>query len=65
MRLALSEFASLPGVTTTADLTTDRVAAYAATRAGSNVNTTIGRLRCLKTASLFAADEGWLARPPQ
>lgn len=65
MRRVLQEFAALPGVESTADLTTVNVARYIESRADGNVNTTISHLRFLRTASLCAAAEGWVERPPQ
>jgi integrase len=65
MRSVLREFGSLPGVESTEDFTTHRVAEFACAKPARNVNTTISRLRYLKTASLFAHSEGWTDRPPQ
>jgi integrase len=65
MREVLASFAATPGVATTADLTTDLVALWITAQPARNRNTLRSRARCLKTASLFAHDEGWLARPPQ
>lgn len=64
MRLALEDFGRT-GIETTAEFRTDKVADYVTSRVGKNVNTTISRLRCLRTASIFAKDEGWLERLPQ
>lgn len=65
MSLALREFAKLTAATTSADLNTVNVARYVHARDGLNVNTTLSRLRCLRTASLASAAEGWIDRPPQ
>lgn len=65
MDKVLRDFAAVPGVVSTADFTTNAVALYIASRGADNVNTTISRLRALKTASLYAVAEGWLERPPQ
>lgn len=65
MARVLRDFGALPGVETTYDLTTTKVAEFVHSTPGRNINTTISRLRCLKTASLFAFGEGWVERPPQ
>lgn len=65
MRRALREFVERTGINTTADFRTDCVALYVSSRSRENVNTTISRLRCLRTASFFAKDEGWMDRVPQ
>lgn len=65
MRAAIRSFAEVPGVQTTADFTTDQVAKYIQTRKDLNVNSTLSRLRAIKTASLYAHAEGWLERLPQ
>ena len=65
MRTALQDFAKVPGVASTVDITTDSVAQFIASRRSENVNTTLSKLRALKTASLYACEEGWLDRPPQ
>ena len=65
MRSALKSYSLSPGVSTTADLTTDGVAQFIEARRSGNVNTLRSVLRALKTASLYACEEGWLDRPPQ
>lgn len=65
MASVLREFGSLPGVTSTADFTTCRCAEFATHLPLRNVNTTISRLRALRTASSFSFGEGWTERLPQ
>lgn len=64
MRQVLGEISALPGVETTADLTTRTMAAYAATRAAGNANTLNGLLDYLRAACSYAVEEGYLDRPP-
>jgi integrase len=65
MRQLLNEVAALPGVATTADLTTATVARWVATRGpGANPNTINGYLDHLRAACSYAVEEGYLDRPP-
>jgi integrase len=64
MTQVLAEFAALPNVTTTADLTTATVARYVGTMRDQNPNTVNGHLDYLRTAVNHAIEEGWLDRPP-
>jgi integrase len=65
MASVLREFAALPGVTSTSDFTTVRCAEFATHLPLRNVNTTISRLKALRTASMFSFGEGWTERLPQ
>lgn len=64
MRRALDLLGRVEGVTSTADLTTETLARYVASRADGNTNTTISQLRALKAACNLAVAEGWLDRNP-
>ena len=65
MREVLDSFGASPGVKTIADLTTSQVASWLGSLSTRNPNTLRSKARCLRTASIFAKDEGWLERVPQ
>lgn len=66
MRLVLSTLATVPGIATTADLTTDRMALYLALRGRTVCATTlVGEVGYLRSLCAFAVAEGYLDRPPQ
>ncbi len=60
MRQSLSLLGALPGVETTADITTSTIAKFVASRDGKHVNTTAHHLRKISAACSIAAGEGWL-----
>src|SRR5205823_10230555 len=65
MRRVLRLLGSVPGVASTADLTTATMARYIALRAATvNPNTLIGELGYLRAACSYAAEEGLLSHPP-
>jgi integrase len=65
MGLILAYLARVPGVATTADLTTDAMARYAAMRSPEvGRNTIIGELGYLKAATAYADEAGLIDRPP-
>jgi integrase len=64
VRQVLGELAAIGGVETTADLTGETFARWAATRAGGNPNTLNGLLGTASAVCNFAVEEGWLGRAP-
>lgn len=64
LRRALDDFRRATDARTVADLTTEAVAAFVATRAGLNANTTRSKVRALRVAANHAVAEGWLDRAP-
>lgn len=65
MREVLTSFGGSPGVKTLGDLTTHQVATWLNSLPTRNPNTLRSKIRCLRTASIFAREEGWLERVPQ
>ena len=64
MRYILDQL-EVQGMNTTADLTTALAARFVQSRGpAANANTTRGYVSYLKAACSFAADEGWLVKPP-
>jgi integrase len=63
----LKSVQAIPGVDTTADLTTETVARFVAARMATTicVNTVIGDLSYVAAACTMAVEEGWLDRPPR
>lgn len=65
MRQVLREVSKIPGLHTTADLTTAAMARYVEGHGPSaNANTVNGKLDYLRAACRYAFEEGYLDRPP-